>query len=157
MKTIPKKNLKENYYYESKPWYDTMPNKLPIVDYTTVIFPRTMSHREILKEYNIEPYTVQEAFSVAADLVKKLKNNDWRLVYFTDNDTLYRFDAWRDVVGQLRVGVNEVGLDGGYGAGGGACLRSKSLSSSPSVSLASGLSVSLPDELLINGIKYKKS
>lgn len=120
MKTIKKSLLKEGYYYEFKPFYNSLPATLTIPEYQTEIFPKDMSHQEILDTYKIEPYqSIQDAFAVAADCIATLKN-DWkgRIIYFMDGDTRYRLDVFRDSDGRLGVGIDGVNLDGwdaGYG------------------------------------------
>lgn len=121
---INKNILKSGYYYEEKDWYDTLANELPEVEYKTEIFTETISHNNILKKYNITPYpSYIEAAAVCANLIKDLKNNyKSRLVYFTENNTLFRFFAWRLGDGQLGLGVGKVGLGNDYGAGRGVCF-----------------------------------
>lgn len=113
--------LKSGHYYECNPWYDTLPQVIAETDYKTEIFPRAMTHREILDTYNIVPYTSYVDAAVACISALKDLKNDYkgRLVYFKENDVLYRFNAWRDGDGQLDVNVDEVNLDYKYDAEGG--------------------------------------
>lgn len=127
MKQILKSKIKENgsYYYECKPWYDKTPSKLPKPIYQTEIFPRMMSHAEILKTYAIAPYSsYTEALAVVADLIPTL-TNDWkgRFVYFKEDDVPYCFRAWRLGDGRLRVYVNSVDLGNKWRVGYGVCFQ----------------------------------
>lgn len=115
---IPKSNLKENYYYEYTDLYAHLPDKLEVPEYKTEIFTEAITHREILKKYNIAPYTVEQAFAVAADCIKDLKNDfKGRFIYFKNGDALCRLFVWRDDDGRLDVRVYEVCLDGRCGDG----------------------------------------
>lgn len=122
---MKKQQLKEkgSYYYEEKGWYESCPDILPVISPITIeILPRSMYHREILKEYNITPYSsYAEAAAVLVSLIPDLKYPS-RLVYFTENEVLYRFRAWRGDGGQLDVDVFEVDLDDECGAGRGVCF-----------------------------------
>lgn len=124
MKTHNKKILKGGYYWEVYPFYDSIPEELPKIKYQTEIFSKSLSHRQILKKYNIVPYeTVAEAAAVVLDLIPTLKNDyKSRLVYFKQDAVLYRFDAWRDDDGQLNVDVFKVLLDSKYDAENGVCF-----------------------------------
>ncbi len=131
---LNKKVLKENYYYEEIPIYDKLPTKLPKVPkYEVKIFPKTMSHREILKEYNIKPYEdFKTAASAVADIILTLKNDyKSRIVYFNYENTLYRFYAWRNDAGQLRVFVCGVNLGLKYVAEDGVAFSNGPLETSP--------------------------
>lgn len=125
MKTLHnKKILKEGYYYEAQPFYDSLPEELPKIKYQTGIFSKSLSHRQILKKYKIVPYeTVAEAAAVVLDLIPTLKNDyKGRLVYFKQDAVLYRFDAWRRGGGQLNVFVLKVYLGYKYDAERGVCF-----------------------------------
>lgn len=119
MKKIKKSVLKENYYYECKPFYDALPEKLTVPSYQTEIFTETLSHKEILEKYRIEPYNnIQDAFAVAADCIPTLKNDyNGRLTYFMDGDTRCRLRVYRDSDGELRVYILGVDPDNQWGAG----------------------------------------
>lgn len=110
--THKKSELKEqgSYYYESKPWYDACPEILPEIPEPKVeILTRTMSYREILKEYDITPYaSYAEAASAIAHIKPTIKYPS-RIAYFTEDGTTYRLDAWRRGDGQFGLGVD--GLD----------------------------------------------
>lgn len=135
--SIKKSVLKEkiSYYYESREWYDTAPDTLPVPEYTTEIFPRVMTHTEILKEYNITPYnSYQEAAAVCASVISDLKSNyRGRIVYFKENGILYRFLAWRFDDGWLDVYVREVYLDDRFDAESGVCFSNGNLDTSDSL------------------------
>lgn len=129
MKTIQKSLLKEDYYYEEKPWYDTLPETLSVPNYQTEIFTETMSHKEILDTYNIESYkNIQDAFAVAADCIKTLKNDyNGRIVYFMDGDTRCRLGVCRDSDGRLEVGIRRVSPGGRWSAGSGVLYSAETL------------------------------
>ena len=133
--TISKSVLKENNscYYECNDWYDKCPSKLSVPEFKTEIFTRSISHDDILKEYNITPYaSYAEATAVCASIIFTLKNDyKSRIVYFKDNDVLYRFFAWRDDDGQLDVLVREVDLDYEFDPEDGVCFNNGILGTSP--------------------------
>lgn len=132
MKTNNKSLLKSGYYYETKPWYDDCPDKLPVPEFKTEIFPRAMTHREILDTYKITPYaSYAEAAAVVLALIPALTNDyKGRLVYFKEGGTLYRFSAWRYDDGQLDLYVFEPDLDDGWGAEYGVCFGNGTLDAS---------------------------
>lgn len=133
---LPKSKLKECYYWECEDFYDKLPSKIEVPEYRTEIFQKTMTHNEILKEYNIVPYTMEQAFGVTIDIIPTLKP-DWkgRLIYFKENEILYRLNAFRSGDGQLKVYVYEVDDSDEWGAGSGACLSNKPLESQSSDTL----------------------
>lgn len=132
MKTIKKSVLKENWYYEYDDIYDSLPEELSVPEYKTEIFNKTISHRDILSTYKVEPYeSVGQAFAVAADIIPTLKNDcKGRLVYFKRSGELCRLRVWRNGDGVLRVGVGKVGLGDEWDAGDGVSLSTKSLENS---------------------------
>lgn len=127
MKTAKKSLLKEGYYYESKAWYDTIPQELTVPSYQTEIFPKAMTHQEIIDTYHIEPYkNIQDAFAVAADCIPTLLNDyKGRLVYFMDGDTRYRLNVYRDSGGELGVGVYGLDLGLEWNAGDGVLFSNE--------------------------------
>lgn len=133
---ISKSKLKEpnGYYYEQKPWHETLPDMLDVPEFKTEIFPKPMTHTEILETYKIIPYASYAlAAGVIASIIPDLKNSDkGRIVYFKENDVLYRFDAFRDDDGGLDWRVNEVVLGRGWDAGCGACFGNSPSDSEPS-------------------------
>lgn len=122
-----KSKLKEGYYYEEKPFYDSLPDTLESPEYTTEIFSKAMTHQEILDTYKIKPYTLQQAAGVTVKVMQTLNNSQYRVIYFEDNGVLFRFGAWRLGGGQLRVYVCEVGRGYEFCAGYGACFSNDSL------------------------------
>lgn len=141
--------LKEGYYYECKPWYDTLPDEIAETYYKTEIFPKAMTHKEILETYKIIPYNSYfDAAFICISALKDLKNDyKGRSVYFKENDVLYRFNAWRGDGGQLRVNVDEVDLDGEYDAGSGV-LFSNGISDTSDLTLKPSETLSLRAENL---------
>ena len=138
---MKKSTLKEknSYYWEAKPWYDKLPATLPKVSFKTEISPKAMTHREILDTYKIVPYiSYIEAFAVCAAIIPTLKN-DWRsrIVYFKEDDVLYRLSAFRSDDGQLDVRVREVRLDDGCGPVDGVCFGNSTLKPKTSSTLES--------------------
>lgn len=125
MKTIKKSLLKQGYYYEERPWYDALPETLTVPSYREEIFPKDMTHKKILETYKITPYTIEEAFAVAADKSKTLQNKEYRLVYFTDGDTRYGLGVYRNSDGGLEVCVDEVYLDDEWDAGDGVLFSNE--------------------------------
>lgn len=124
MKTANKSKLRERngYYYEFRPFYDALPANLEVPEYRTEIFPRAMTHAEIIREYAVVPYgNVQDAFAVIADCIPTLKNDyKGRLAYFSDTDgTLCRLNVWRHGDGMLSLFVRRVDLDYEWHAGSG--------------------------------------
>lgn len=120
-----KSKLKEGYYYEEKPWYDTLPDTIASPEpFTTVIFEKDMTHDEILKEYNIVPYnSYMDAAIICLSIIPDLKNDyKGRIIYFKENDVLYRFYAWRFDSGELNVNIFEVDRGDGGSASYGACF-----------------------------------
>lgn len=120
-----KSKLKEGYYYEEKPWYDTLPDTIASPQpFTTVIFEKEMTHDQILKEYKIIPYnSYMDAAIIYLSILPDLKNDyEGRIIYFKENDVSYRFRAWRDDGGQFDVSVYEVRRGYKYYAGDGACF-----------------------------------
>lgn len=123
---INKNKLKECYYWEYTDLYDKLPAKLEVPDYEHEIFPKTMTHKEILETYNIAPYTVEQAFGAALSIIPELQN-DWKskLIYFMNGTTLCRLIMYRGDDGRLGVNVNRVDLGREWHAGNGT-LFSKS-------------------------------
>lgn len=110
-KTIKKSVLKENYYYEFKPLYDTLPEKLTVPSYHTEILPKNMTHKEILETYHITPSkNIETAFAMIADCIPTLKNDyKARIAYFLDENGIpCRLDVWRDDDGELYLDVFKV-------------------------------------------------
>lgn len=155
-----KSKLKEGYYYEEKEWYDACPDDLPNAPkYQIEIFPKVMTHKEILETYKIVPYSsYREAAAVVVSIIPTLKNDfKSRLVYFKENEVLYRFSAWRRGGGRLYLYVREVELGNEYGAGSGACFLSNSTSDTSGDSPLDSLT--LPQAIKIckeNGYKVMK-
>lgn len=122
---MKKQQLKEkgSYYYEQNDWYNNCPDTLPSIPDTKVeIFPRIMTHRKVLDTYHIKPYgSYAEAATALVPLIAGLKYPS-RIVYFEENGTLFRFHAWRNDDGQLRVFVRKVDLDFECDAGDGVCF-----------------------------------
>ncbi len=137
MKTLNKKILKEGYYYESESFYESLPNKLPKAPkYKTKNFTEWISHRDILKKYNITPYPdVLTAASVTVDLIPTLEKGKGKLVYFNHNGVLHRFNAWRRDDGLLRVRVSKVDLGFKCAAEYGVAFSNSPLESSTPLSL----------------------
>lgn len=126
MKKINKSALKEGYYYEYKSWYDALPEKLTVPKYQTEIFTKTISNREILDTYKVEPFTIEQAFAVAADCIPTLKNDySGRVIYFMDGDTRCRLSVYRDTDGELEVDVSYVYLFIEWYAGDGVLFSNK--------------------------------
>lgn len=124
-----KSKLKEGYYYEIKNFYDKLPDEIEVPEYKTEIFPKVMTHREILDTYKIEPYTMEQAFGVILDVISTLKNySNCRIVYFEEDGVLYRLSAFRHDGGLLGVNVNSAVFDDKWDAGSGACFSNKKLS-----------------------------
>lgn len=124
--------LKEGYYYEEKPWYDTLPETIAEPNpFKTIIFEKDMTHDQILKEYNIVPYnSYMDAAIVCLTIIHTLKNDcKSRIIYFKESNILYRFSAWRDGVGKLSVRVSKVRRGSKYYAGSGACFSNVPLKS----------------------------
>lgn len=121
---VRKEVLKEKngYYYEFSPFYDALPDTLDVPEYRTEIFPRRMTHAEILSEYAIVPYqNISDAFAVIADCIPTLKKDcKGRLAYFADTDgTPCRLHVWRNDDGMLNLDVDDVSLDREWNAGDG--------------------------------------
>lgn len=146
-----KSQLKEegSYYNEEKDWYKNCPDTLPTIPPVKVeIFPRVMSHREILNTYKIVPYSsYAEAAAALIPLIPDLKLPS-RIVYFKEDNVLFRFHAWRDDDGQLRVNVNEVNLGRRCGAEDGVAFSNST--SDPSNSLDTDVSLELRVKKLEN-------
>lgn len=142
-KTVKKSALKEKNgcYYEFDDFYNKLPETLKVPEYKTEIFPTVMTHREIIEKYSVRPYeNIEDAFAVATDVIKTLKNDyKGRIIYFYDSSkTLCRLDVWRYGGGGLSVGVLEVNLDNKWDAGYGVSLSnnvSKTSSASETESL----------------------
>lgn len=149
-KTIKKSILQSGYYYEFRKFYDALPDDLEVPEYRTEIFDGTISHNEILKTYEVEPYAnAADAFAVIADCVPTLKNDGkGRIAYFNDADgTLCRLMVWRNDGGELRLFVSRVDLDAEWHDGGGVLASNAPLGTeTPSEPLALGLSDPLRGE-----------
>lgn len=155
---MKKSQLKEkrSYYYEEKAWYESCPDTLPKVpEFKTEIFPRAMTHQEILDTYKIIPYSsYAEAAAVVVSIIPDLK---WpsRIVYFKENEVLYRFDAWRDDDGQLGVNVGRVHLGREYAAEYGVAFSNSpsdtldSLSSLDSLELSRAIEICKSNGLVV--------
>lgn len=122
------KNLKEKdeYYWEFKPFYDSLPAKLEVPKYSEHIFRVSMSHREIKEKWEKKEFTIEQAFAVAADYAPKIQNGQWRIVYFKDTDGVpCRLRVWRGDYGRLRLDVSEVVLDSEWTAGDGVLVSNE--------------------------------
>lgn len=152
---MTKSKLKEkgSYYYEERDWYENCPAQLPQAPIFKVeVFPRIMSHREILDTYKVVPYaSYAEAASVVISIIPDLKYPS-RIVYFKEDGVLYRFDAWRRDGGQLVVDVYEVRLGFKYVAEYGVCF-----SNSTSDTLGAGPLDSSEPSALASAIELVKS
>lgn len=142
-----KSELKEkgSYYYEEKPWYDACPETLPEIPEPKVeIFPRAMTHREILKEYKVTPYASYAEAAAAIAHIKPTLKNDYkgRIAYFIEDGTTYRLNAWRGDDGQFVLRVNEADLDDEWDAEDGVAFSNGTLD-------ASGTSLSPSDSLTL--------
>lgn len=158
MKKINKNVLKEKngYYYEFRPFYDSLPSKLTVPEYRTAIFPKKMTHREIMETYRIMPYSsVEDAFAVIADCIPTLKNDyKGRIAYFNDKDgTPCRLDVWRGDDGRLGLGVDEVGPGGEWSAGGGVLSSNNETGNLGTVDPLSSETLTLTDEQCIEQLK----
>lgn len=123
MKTLKKSILKSGYYWELKPWYDSCPDELPVAEYKTEIFTDYLTHKEILKKYNITPYdSYAQAASVAVSLADTLKRGEYRIIYFKEDEVLYRFGAFYYDDSRLDFHVRKVGPSSGYDPGDGVCF-----------------------------------
>lgn len=147
-KTIKKSVLKENYYYEFKPFYDTLPDELAVPSYRTELFPKAMTNKEILETYNIIPSkNIEGAFAMIADCIPTLKNDyKSRIAYFIDEQGIpCRLDVWRGGYGGLFLYVFEVFPDGGRGAGDGVLVSNETETLSTDDTLSSD-TLALTDE-----------
>lgn len=149
----PKSELKQDYYWECKDFYDKLPDQIEVIPSHTEILTKTMTHREILDTYKIKPYTLEQATGVILDIIPTLQNDyKSRIVYFKDNDVLYRFRAYRPSDDELSVDVFEVGLDNRWDAGNGVCFSNELLDTqSQSISTSETLS----DQAMIDILKSK--
>lgn len=125
--TIKKSILKQGYYYESKPFYDALPDTLTVPKYQTEIFSKEMTHQEILDTYKITLYkNIQDASAAAADCIPTLKNDYFgRLAYFMHGDNRYRLYVYRDSVGELGVDIYEVSPGNQWPAGRGVVFSNE--------------------------------
>lgn len=147
-KTFNKSILKSGYYYEALPWYDKCSETLPKVEFKTEIFSRYITHKEILKEYNITPYgSYNDAAKIVVSLIDSLKSSEWRIVYFKEDDVLYRFSAFRGGDSQLDFHVDKVDPDNKWDSGYGVCFgypsdtQNQTLSPSESLTLATAVEI----------------
>lgn len=149
-KTIKKSILQSGYYYEFRKLYDALPDDLEVPEYRTEIFDGTISHKEILKTYEVEPYAnAADAFAVIADCVPTLKKDGkGRISYFNDQDgTLCRLSVWRGGGGRLSLYVGRVRLGGEWDDGDGVLASNAPLGTeTPSEPLVLGLSDPLRGE-----------
>ena len=77
MKTIDKKLLKSNYYWECQPFYKSLPAKLPIPKkYFEKVNEKYTTEGEMVKWG--EPFTKEEAFGLVCKLIKG-KKDGWNL------------------------------------------------------------------------------
>jgi len=130
--THNKQKLKEGYYWECSDFFDKLPENIEVPEYQTEIFTEIISHNEILKKYNIIPYTLEQAVGVVLDIIPTLKNDyKGRLVYFEYEGTKYRFVAFRDVDGRLFVFVYRCGPGNEWYAGNGASFSNRTLETKP--------------------------
>lgn len=127
----PKLLLKQGYYHECEPFFDKLSDEIEVIESRVEIFPKTMTHREILETYKIEPYTLEQATGILLGILDDLKYPS-RLIYFKDNDVLYCFNAYRRDGGGLRAFVYETLLDSRCYAGYGVCLSNKPLNTQSS-------------------------
>ena len=102
-------------------------------DFTSTVyrFLKLLTHDKILTEAENtgikKVYSFLEGLSIVREAIlagEVDKKGTGIIVYFKvdDIDTLYRFSAWRDGGGQLRISVFKVNLDNEGHAGNGACF-----------------------------------
>lgn len=126
MKTINKSQLKKDYYWEFRPFYDALPDELPVPEYSEHVFERTMTNREIVEAFEKVPFTVEQAFAAAAEFSERIEKGQWRIVYFRDIDgTPCRLYVWRDGDGKLHLGVRKVDPDSLRYAGDGVLVSKR--------------------------------
>ena len=117
-------------------WFDgEIVNAIVLNLYVAVYrFIKNLTNRQILDEADRvrvkKVYSYLEALSIIREAIlsgEVDKKGTGVIVYFniTGKDTLYRFDAFRGGGGRLIIDVHEVRLDGGWGAGRGACFSNR--------------------------------
>lgn len=87
-KTINKSILKTNYYWEFKPFYDSLPDQLPIPTnyYETTTTKERTTEKEMIQGKKL--LTKIEAFGLLAYLCKeeKLSKETYKIGFFTDDN-----------------------------------------------------------------------
>lgn len=126
MKTIRKSQLKKNYYWEFRPFYDSLPETLSIPEYSEHVLDKDMTNKKIMETFEKVPFTVEQAFAVVADYSTKIESGKYRLVYFRDEDGMpCRLNVWRDEGGKLDLRVIKVFPDGRRSAGDGVLVSNE--------------------------------
>lgn len=120
---ISKSNLKTNYYWEFKPFYDFLPNELPVPENVIEITnTKTTTEKEMTD--GREFFTVKEAFGLAAKYVQEKK--DGYLIWFKDaSGALCSVRVWRHDDGPF-VSVREFDPGNEWPAGRVSVFRNKS-------------------------------
>lgn len=129
-KTINKSILKTNYYWEFNPFYDALPDKLPIPTnyYETKTTKDWTTEGEMIKGKKL--LTKIEAFGLLAYLVQenKLSKTNWKIGFFNDDDGVpCKFYANLDSDGEFYLIVDEVNESRKWDAGSGFFLSNGNL------------------------------
>lgn len=94
MKTISKKILKTNYYYEFKSFYDDLPDELPIPGYIEKANTTWTTEENMVKGNN--PFSKEEAFGLICKFIQD-KKEGYNLVWFKDDKgALCKVDVYLD-------------------------------------------------------------
>lgn len=105
-----KSTLKKGYYYEFKNLYDTLPDELEIIENCKQIdYDRTVTEREILKEYAGKLSTFEQACGYVLRMIDSLKMEiKWNLVFFEQDGVPCRLYFGLGSDGVLSVNVRKV-------------------------------------------------
>lgn len=117
-KTANKSILKSGYYYEFKPFFDSLPEKVATVAYRESVLTESMKYADILKKFGISPEeSFGKAAGIALNCIPTLGNGEYRVIFFTHDEAPCGLHVWRRVDGDLYLYVYRVDLDRGWLAG----------------------------------------
>lgn len=125
MKTIDKKILKTNYYWEFKEFYDKLPDKLPIPEKTaSKVNTKDWTTEQEMTEGNT-PFSKEEAFALVCKIIKEDNTEKYKsqIIWFKDDSgALCSVYVWHYGDGQY-VNVFKYDATSGWDEGGVSYFR----------------------------------
>lgn len=119
----------------------------------TFVLPRIMSNSELQKETNSIPIPVKYFASAISNFLKTADKSKWYIGHINTGSQVVAFNVdWRDEEWNFRA----YDFDDGDDWHGGRLFLSFATADSETLSLDTSDSLTLPNDLIINGITYVK-